>query len=453
MNQRELRRLERDLTEFLDEMLDGLGRVERVAALRSYATGLLLDGERKSIEPIAGRLVDSPDEIQAMRQRLQQAVTIAAWSDAVMFGRIARKVENELPGVEALVIDDTGFAKKGKHSVGVARQYSGTLGRTDNCQVAVSLHLASEQGSACIAFDLYLPEEWTNDRERCRAAGVPDDVGFQTKHAIALQQLERAVEAGVRKHVVLVDAGYGISTNFRDELTSRGHQYVAAINGELSVWPPESTPRRTLVRTSRLATRTSPRYKDDRHPPRRVADLASDLEFRKVTWREGSRGWQSSRFAAVRVRTAHRHTTGKPPGEEQWLLVEWPRGDKAPSRFWFSTLPERTSIRTLVRLAKLRWRVERDYQELKQELGLDHYEGRTWRGFHHHATLCAAAHAFLALRRALFPPEQDALDDFPGEAGAPTDSHQVGGAVPALPPRSLTTCHLDGGVTDVIESY
>lgn len=453
MNQRELRHLERDLTEFLDQMLDGLGRVERLAALRSYVTGLLLDGERKSIEPIAGRLVASADDIQGMRQRLQQAVTIATWSDHVMFDRIAQKIETELPGVEALVIDDTGFAKKGKHSVGVARQYSGTLGRTDNCQVAVSLHLASEQGSACIAFDLYLPEEWTSDRDRCRTVGVPDEIVFRTKHEIALRQLDRASAGGVRKHVVLVDAGYGISTDFRRELAARGFQYVAAINGEVSVWTPESKPTRTLVRTSKLSTRTSPRYKDDHHPPKLVAALAPELQFRKVTWREGARGWQSSRFAALRVRTAHHHARGAPPGDEQWLLVEWPRSDKAPSRFWLSTLPKTTSIRTLVRLAKLRWRVERDYQELKQELGLDHYEGRTWRGFHHHATLCAAAHAFLALRRALFPPEQDALDDSTGPEGPSTDSHPVGRSVSAVWTRSVHTRPLDGGFADVIESY
>jgi len=434
-------------------MLDGLGRVERVAALRSYVTGLLLDGERKSIEPIAGRLVESADEIQAMRQRLQQAVTIATWSDRLMFDRIAQKIETELPGVEALVIDDTGFAKKGKHSVGVARQYSGTLGRTDNCQVAVSLHLASEQGSACIAFDLYLPDEWTRDRERCRSVGVPDEVVFHTKHEIALRQLDRAVGSGIRKHVVLVDAGYGISTEFRAELTARGLQYVAAINGELVVWTPKSKPTRTLVRTSKRSTTTSPRYRDDRHPPRVVADFAQELQFRKVTWREGARGWQSSQFAAARVRTAHCHARGAPPGDEQWLVVEWPRGEKAPSRFWLSTLPKTASIRTLVRLAKLRWRVERDYQELKQELGLDHYEGRTWKGFHHHATLCAAAHAFLALRRALFPPEQDALDDSPGPEGPSTDSHPVGRSVSPVWPRSVRPRPLDGGFADVIESY
>jgi SRSO17 transposase len=418
MNRRELARLDRDLSEFLDTMMEGMGRVERVAAMRSYVTGLLLDGERKSIEPMAARLVESQSEVEAMRQRLQQAVTVASWSDSTMFGRVAKVVEAQLPGIEALVLDDTGFAKKGKHSVGVARQYSGTLGRVDNCQVAVSLHLAGEGSSACIAFGLYVPEEWAKDVDRREKVGIPEDLEFRTKHEIALAQIDRALASGVRKHVVLGDAGYGDSTAFREELTTRGLPYVVAVNGEPVVWPPESDPK------PRPAPHRKKRHVDADHPPERIKDLAARLTYRKVTWREGSRGWQASRFAAVRVRTAHRHVAGDPPSQEQWLLAEWPKDKPAPCRFWLSSLPQASSIRTLVRKAKLRWRVERDYEELKQEVGLDHFEGRTWRGFHHHAALCAVAHAFLALRRALFPPEQDALDDFAGpssaSAGAPS---------------------------------
>jgi SRSO17 transposase len=412
MNRRELARLDRDLSEFLDSMLDGMGRVERVAAMRAYVMGLLLDGERKSIEPMAARLVDSPREVEAMRQRLQQAVSVATWSDSTMFERLAGMVEAELPGVEALVLDDTGFAKKGKHSVGVARQYSGTLGRVDNCQVAVSLHLAGEGSSACIAFDLYVPEEWAKDGDRREKAGIPEGLEFRTKHEIALAQIDRALASGVRKHVVLADAGYGDSTAFRGALMTRGLTYVVAVNGEPVVWPPESDPQ------PRPAPHRKKRHVDADHPPERIQDLAARLTYRKVTWREGSRGWQASRFAAVRIRTAHRHVAGDPPSDEQWLLAEWPKDKSAPCRFWLASLPRATSIRTLVRKAKLRWRVERDYEELKQEVGLDHFEGRTWRGFHHHATLCALAHGFLALRRALFPPEQDALDDLPGPSSA-----------------------------------
>lgn len=410
MNRRELARLDRDLTDYLDSMLEGMGRVERVAAMRSYVTGLLLEGERKSIEPMAARLVEDESEVQAMRQRLQQAVTIASWSDGEMFERLARTAEAELPGLEAFIFDDTGFAKKGVHSVGVARQYSGTLGRVDNCQVAVSLHLAGEGTSVCIALDLYLPEAWANDAKRREKAGVPAAVTFRTKHQIALEQLDRALAAGVRRHVVLADAGYGESGEFRDALTSRGLAYVVAVNGKPVVWPPESEPRRTRTKDD-TDSRTRRRFVDEDHPPESIAELATRLTYRRVTWREGSKGWQSSRFAAVRVRIAGAHRKGIAPGDEQWLLAEWPAGEAKPCRFWLATLGPHVSVRTLVRLAKLRWRVERDYQEMKQEVGLDHYEGRTWRGFHHHATLCAIAHGFLALRRALFPPEQDEVDD------------------------------------------
>lgn len=421
MNQRELKRLDHELTEYLDSMLVGMGRVERVAAMRSYVTGLLLDGERKSIEPMAARMVDSPSEVQAMRQRMQQAVTVAGWSDSEVLARVAKMAEAELPGLEALVVDDTGFAKKGKHSVGVARQYSGTLGRVDNCQVAVSLHLAGESTSVCIGFGLYLPEAWATDAARRERAGVPETVEFHTKHELALEQIDRALAAGIRRYVLLADAGYGDSSDFRDGVTARGLAYVVAVNGEPVVWPPESRPR-TLPRPKGAKGRPRTRYVDRAHPPETIAALAARLSYRRVTWREGSRGWQASRFAAARVRTAHRHLNCAPPGQEQWLVAEWPQDKDAPCRFWLSSLPPTTSLRQLVRLAKLRWRVERDYQEMKQEVGLDHYEGRTWRGFHHHATLCAVAHAFLALRRALFPPEQDEVDDLSRSASAPASS-------------------------------
>jgi len=435
MNRREITKLDRDLREYVDSMVADMGRPERRRSMGWYVTGLLLDGERKSIEPMAARLVDDSGEIQAMRQRLQECVTISTWSDGEMFARLARKLDSELPGVEALVIDDTGHPKKGKHSVGVGRQYSGTLGRTDNCQIAVSLHLAGESVSGCIAYDLYLPEEWTQDPERCRKAGVPSEIVFRTKWQIALEQLDMALRNGVRKHVVLADAAYGDVTDFRDALTERGMAYVLGVNGQPHVWSPDSNPQIQPRRPSEMG-RPRTRYRDDEHPPISIGELALRLDYRKVTWREGSRGWQSSRFAAVRIRTAHRHLHCQPPSDEQWLLCEWPEGESAPTKYWLSTLPKETSVRTLVRLAKLRWRVERDYQEMKQELGLDHYEGRTWRGFHHHATLCAVAHGFLALRRALFPPEADQVD---AADGAPLSSAGSASTHRLLPPLPATS--------------
>ena len=242
--------------------------------------------------------------------------------------------------------------------MGVAHQYSGTLGRTDNCQVAVSLHVAGEKGSGCIGMRLYLPEEWARDGKRRAAVGVPKQVEFQRKWELALTQLDEALAWGVRHHVVLADAGYGDAREFQEAVRQ--------------------------------------------HLP--------EEDWHTVRWREGSRGQQASRFAAVRVRSAARHVHGMAPGQEEWLLVEWPRGEEAPTKYALCSLPGDTALRKLVRLWKLRWRVERDYQEMKQEVGLDHFEGRSWRGFHHHATLCAVAHAFLALRRALFPPEDDSLD-------------------------------------------
>jgi SRSO17 transposase len=427
MNRREIERLERELDHYIESMLSGMGRVERRAAMRGYVTGLLLDGERKSIEPIAARLVDSVDEIQGMRQRLQQAVTVAEWSDAEMFRRLAIKLDRELPGVEALVIDDTGFPKKGTSSVGVKRQYSGTLGRTDNCQVAVSLHLAGDAGSGCIDMRLFLPEEWAADPKRREATKVPAQIAHQPKWQIAIEQIDAALTAGVRKHVVLADAGYGDCTEFRESLDARGLGYVVGVRGVHIVWPPGSSPRLTdgAARDGRRA------YSDPGAPPISIERIAPTLTYRKVTWREGSKGWQSGRFAAVRIRTARDHTVGCRPGTEQWLLCQWFDGDDAPSKHWFSSLPPDTSVRTLIRFAKLRWRVERDYQELKQEIGLDHFEGRTWRGFHHHVALCSVAHAFLALRRALFPPEEIEVDS--------TDGAQALAERSAASPRHMPT--------------
>jgi SRSO17 transposase len=445
-----LKRLDRELTTFVDTLTADFGRPERRTAMAQYITGLLLDGERKSIEPIAARLVDRPDQIQAMRQRLQQCVVVSPWEAGELFGRLARVLDRDLPDIRALVIDDTGFPKKGTHSVGVARQYSGTLGRTDNCQIATSLHLAGERGSGCIGMRLYLPETWTTDRLRCRAAGVPDTVAFAPKWQQALALLDAALAAGVRRHVVLGDAAFGEVTAFREALTARGLSYVLRVPGSLVTWPPGTRftvparrgttgrPRSTLRPTTLTA-------------PLTLAAVATTLRHRRVTWREGSRGQQASRFAAVRVRLAHRHAEGAGPGPDVWLLSEWPRDEPAPSKYYLSSLPATTPLRTLVRFGKLRWRIERDYQELKGELGLDHFEGRTWNGFHHHVALCAAAHAFLALRRALFPPVPDPVDGR-GRAAAPATAPAPAGApVPALRSAHERRASTAGAVAHVIK--
>ncbi len=407
-----MRQLDRELSEYMESMVEGLGRSERRRALEWYLTGLLLEGERKSIEPMAARLVEEEAQVDAMRQRLRQCVTQSNWSDSEMRRRLAGKLEAQLPGLEAFVIDDTGFPKKGEHSVGVARQYSGTLGRTDNCQVAVSLHVAGDKGSGCIGMRLYLPEEWAHDAQRRIAAGVPKQVKFQRKWEMALAQLDEALGWGVRRHVVLADAGYGDAREFREALRGRGLHYLVGVSGSHTVWPPGAQPQEPMKVEGRRG-RPGTRYVAQGVRPWSIRQLALQLpeeDWQRVQWREGSRGQQASRFAAVRVHSAARHMHGMAPGQEEWLVVEWPRSEEAPTKYALCSLPGDTELKKLVRLWKLRWRVERDYQEMKQEVGLDHFEGRSWRGFHHHATLCAVAHAFLALRRALFPPEDNALD-------------------------------------------
>jgi SRSO17 transposase len=439
MRPRELKRLDRELTTYVDSLIEGMGRPERRQAMTDYVTGLLLDGDRKSIEPMAGRLVDDVAEIQAMRQRLQQCVTVSTWSDGEMWRRLAVKTNSELPELEVWVADDTGFPKKGSHSVGVQRQYSGTLGRKDNCQIAVSLHLAGERGSSCVGMQLYLPESWTSDRERCKAVGIPKDVPFQKKWEISLSQIDRAIAWGLPRRVVLADAGYGDVTEYRDGLTARRLEYVVGINGVQVLWPPgigpiPPPPARPVGRGGKAPCR----WKTGEQKPVTALSLAVSrgrTTCRAVTWREGSRGPQKSSFGSVRVRCAHHHLQGEPPGDEQWLFYEWPTGETEPTKFWLATLPVGVSLKQLVRLAKLRWRIERDYQEMKQEIGLDHFEGRGWRGFHHHAALCAVAHGFLALRRALSPPEKDTVDPAGGSPSIAASTATTARHLPALPPH------------------
>lgn len=405
MDRRSLRKLRKELEEFATYLTEGLGRQERRAALMQYVRGLLLEGERKAIAPMAARMAEEGDA-EGLRQRLQQAVVVAKWDSSVIFERLAHKLRSGLPGLEAFVIDDTGFPKQGEHSIGVTRQYSGTLGRIDRCQVAPSLHVSSERHSACVGMRLYLPESWACDDKRRAKAGVPGEITFQRKWQIALGLLDQAREWGMPDYVVLADSAYGEVGEFRDELQARELSYVVGIPATLSVWPPGAKPK-------------VPAYKGRGRPPSRaraavsplsVAELAEQARFRKVSWRMGSKGIQSARFAALRVRTAHGWTKSEPPGDEQWLLIEQTTSDKRPYKFYLSNLPAETSAKKLVRFAKMRWRVERDYRELKEELGLDHFEGRTWNGFHHHVALCCAAHAFLAIRKAISPPIQGQLD-------------------------------------------
>jgi SRSO17 transposase len=407
MTPTEQRRIQTRLKKYLDYCFGGVGRVERREALAHYLRGLLLDGERKSMVPIACRLVEDPSQTEALRQRLQQAVNVARWDESELFRRIALHGQRHLPDIDAFVVDDTGFPKKGNHSVGVQRQYSGTLGRIDNCQVATSLHLASEQGGVCIGARLFLPEAWAEDGKKRAKVGIPDEIGHTPKWKLALGLIDQGLAWGVPNHVVLADAGYGDATEFRKQLRKRGLSYVVGVTGTSVVWPPGQMPSPPPPRKKGSRGATPVRWRDDGAEVMTVTELANSLPldaWRKITWRKGSRGKQSGRFAAVRIRTARRHGVGAPPGIEQYLLCEWPQGAEKPEKFYLSNLPPKTAKRRLVYLAKLRWRIERDYQEMKGELGLDHFEGRGWRGFHHHFACVAAAHAFLTVERVLSPP-------------------------------------------------
>jgi SRSO17 transposase len=383
------------------------GHHDRQSPLKNYCKGLLLPGERKSIEPMAARL--DPASVPPMRQSLHHLVAQAPWSDEALLEQVRRQV---LPAMEkhgpvvAWIVDDTGFPKKGKHSVGVTRQYCGPVGKQDNCRVAVSLSVATWSSSLPIGYRLYLPKEWAEDAGRREKTEVPEEVEFQTKPEIAMDQIRAAVEAKVARGIVLADAAYGIHTEFRDGLTGLGLQYVVGVQSSMTVWEPGKQPlpaklRGKMGRPPRLLQRNPD------HPPVSVKQLALSLPssaFKEITWREGTDRKLRSRFAAVRVRPAHRDYWKAEPHAEEWLLIEWPRGEAEPAKYWIATLPSTTKLKAFIKMAKHRWIIERDYEELKQELGLGHFEGRNWRGFHHHATLCIAAYGFLIAERNRFSP-------------------------------------------------
>lgn len=406
MTPSQLKKLDKELDEFLNYITDDMGRPERRRAMQLYLTGLLLSGERKSAVAMGRRLAERDEDAEAMRQRLQQCVSVSAWADEEVRRRLAVRFEKKLKP-EAFIFDDTGFPKKGEYSVGVQRQYSGTLGRIDNCQVATSLHVACDDASGCIGMRLYLPEEWADDLDRRHEVGVPDDVEFKKKWEIALDLLDEALTWGLKKRPVIADAGFGGSAEFRDALTERGCPYLVGIAGHHLCWPPGSHPKKPK-RTSRRG-RPFTRYRDGRRKPTAISKIGEQLKYRKYSVADGRGGTKSGYFAFERVHLAEGHTKGRPPSEIQWLICEW-RPAKKEHRYYVSSLPRSTSKSELVRLTKLRWRIERDYQEMKGEIGLDHFEGRTWRGFHHHATLCAVAHGFLAIQRRVFSPERAAMD-------------------------------------------
>ncbi len=393
--------------DYLGRLASAVGHQDRHEPLRGYVVGLCLPGERKSIEPMAARV--DPQHVSARHQSLHHFVALAAWDDRSLARVSYREVLDQMDrhgGVMAWSIDDTGIPKKGTHSVGVARQDCGNLGKQDNCQVAVSLSFVNEAVSVPAAYRLYLPGIWANDAARRRLAGVPDDVPFRTKWQIALEEVDLLHVEGAPKAPVVADAGYGTSVEFREGLTERGIPYVVGIQSSATVWPPGKGPL-TPARWKGNGRPPTLLRRNGKHRPIDALALARGLPesvWETVAWREGTKGVLSSRFARVPVRVAHRDYNRRSPRAAEWLLVEWPEGESAPTKYWLSTMPSDSSMEMLVRLAKVRWRIERDYEELKQELGLDQFEGRGWRGFHHHATLCIAAYGFLAAERARLSP-------------------------------------------------
>jgi SRSO17 transposase len=385
----------------MGHLAEGLGHLDRHAGLSGYCTGLMLPLSRKSVEPMAARV--DPLHASARHQSLHHFVAKAEWSDADMLRRVSQWVvpRMDLSAGGFWIIDDTSFPKKGKHSVGVARQYCGVLGKQDNCQVAVSISLANAQASVPVAYRLYLPKLWAEDAKRRQQAGVPVEVRFATKTQIALEQLETLLAAGAPKYCVLADAAYGVDQAFRQQLADLGLPYVVGITSSVVVWAPGVEPLAPKGYSGRgrppvLVRRTRSRQ------PVAVKDLAQGLAasaFQTISWREGTNETLSGRFAAIRVRHAGGNIGKARLHPEQWLLIEWPAAHAEPLKYYLSNLPEDTALNDLVSQAHMRWRIERDYQDLKQELGFGHYEGRGWRGFHHHASLSIAAYGFLVAER------------------------------------------------------
>jgi SRSO17 transposase len=388
---------------------DVLDHSDRIGPMRDYLTGLLLMGKRKSIEPIAARI--DPSRVCARHQSLHHFISVASWSDKALLRAIDRAVLPallKLGKIESWIVDDTGFPKRGRHSVGVGRQYCGQLGKTDNCQIAVSLSLAHKLASLPIAFELFLPEKWANDWGRRKKAGVPTTARYRTKPEIALDQIAAALNGGLPHGIVNADSGFGNNTEFREGLTRQGLKYAVGVHETTTVWPSGKGP---IIPEVGDKPGSSPKLlrRDENHQPLTVRQLAEQWghdAFRSVIWREGARGELSSQFQAERVRPAHRDFERETPRAEEWLLVEWPTTEPLPTRYYLSTLKRQTTLRKLVYVAKGRWPIERDYEELK-DIGLGHYEVRGWRGFHHHAMMAIAAYAFLIMERGLFPPSRD----------------------------------------------
>jgi len=408
LSERELARVRGRLVEFVGEMLGSMKRKDQRRWGEVYVRGLMLDGKRKSVEPMAARLADGDE------QCLQQFVNQSPWDAAAVRGALARRMSREL-SPDAWVIDDTGFPKFGKMSVGVARQYSGALGKVGNCQIGVSVNAASDEASCPLDWRLFIPAEWDEDsdfnQQRRAKAKLPEDVHHVEKWRLALEMIDELIGWGIEPPVILGDGAYGDITELRCGLEERELEYVLDVKGITSAYSEDVQPEQPEWKGTGRPPK--PRYREDPSSLKALALAAGKQAAISVTWREGTRGKMTSRFLALRVRPANiqlRNNANR-NGEELpvcWLICEWPSKEKEPTKYWLSNLPPDTPLKNLVALAKLRWRIEHDYRELKDALGLDHFEGRTYPGWNHHVTLVAVAHAFLTLERRRRPPTRAA---------------------------------------------
>ena len=408
---------------YLDGLTSVIGHADRAAPLKGYCTGLLAAEGRRSVEPMAA--VTAPASVSAQHQKLLHFVANAAWSDELVLAKVQEmvlpQIERHGP-IEAWIIDDTSFPKQGRHSVGVHHQYCGQLGKQANCQVVVTLSIANHHASLPIAYRLYLPEAWVGDAARRKKARIPEEISFQTKPEIALDQVRAACAAGVARGVVLMDASYGSNSALRGGVSALALSYVAGIVPTIKV--------QAVTESGKPGPRVS------------AKELALGLPkgaWRTVTWREGTNERLASRFARVRVRTSPIRRANE--RAEETLLVEWPEGEEEPTKYWLATLPKSTSFRRLVDIAKMRWRIERDYQDLKQEIGLGHYEGRGWPGFHHHGTLCIAAYGFLVSERETIPPSGTRSSRSLTKTALPDGYRPRGAPDPAPTSRAQLDCH------------
>lgn len=389
-----------------------------------YLQGLLLDGERKSIEPLSHR-VRLPDGLASKdpEQALQQFVNQSPWDEHAVLERYRTHLAQTFARPEGIFLfDDVSFPEQGTHSVGVRRQYCGALGKKANCQVAVSVHYVSPRGHYPLDLQLYLPDSWLSDTKRLDKAGVPNDQRrSRTEHEIALELLDRVRGEGLPGRAVVADAGYGVSGAFRDGLDARGLDYIVGVTGELVVFTEQPQWIRP-AEPSRGRPRTRSRLAPNNPPPVSLSTVAARLPRRRVTWREGTKGKLSGRFAWVRVWPGHGWATGDcADAGPVWVLIE-EQADGA-LKFALSNLPPGTSCIAAVRLWKSRWPVEQGYQQLKEELGWDHFEGRSWRGFRHHAAMALLAYGFLLLERHRLTAERERTKAVParrGKKGAPS---------------------------------